>query len=606
MRAGLYVFTRRRQPDCALPKEVTMNHKRSFISIVLATIVLVSLCAVCVSSASVSAAGNAGGTSGAKTAGVATSLTLPAGTVGAIPELSWTKGQSFPVVNGRTIFPSLATPVAPESPPAYDTHWYASSGYSGSDTARTISMSIGIPNSAPLSDEFYYVLLSAFDNSGSYDQLGFSNTYGTWGLTYSWTSGGPSNPTYHYNPNAMALTPGATYTFIITTDAGVTHFDAYQGSTQVWTLDASTGGNNLVLSATYSGYYDYTNYEEVWQTHSSGGSPAFDFYFYDNYWVPLGGGKNAPTWTTWFSAAPSDVAVRLNGNTVLVDNPLGGWGTWTSIGGKIIGAPAVSTWAPDSISLELFARGTNDQLYIKGYDQIEGVWGPWTSLGGKLTSAPGVVSRDSGLMDVFVRGSDGALYSRWTSDGARSWTPWYTVGGQLLADTGPAAYAYGGSGGTIGVFVTGTNHHLYHLNWDGSGWKDLGGYLTSSPAVVTPAPGYIQVYGRGSDGALYSRWSGNGGSTWTPWYKPTAGSPLAGTGPGGNSAPVNTQDLIVTGKNSVPYWSHWTLSTGFAPFLSIGSGKLTSSPAVSDLFGSIQVFGRGTDGAVYMIGYWGY
>ena len=302
-----------------------MNHKRSFISIVLATIVLVSLCAVCVSSASVSAAGNVGGASGQKTTGVAVSQTL-GGTVGLVPALSWIQGQSFPVVSGRTIYPTLAPPIsasASVSPPEYSTHWYAGSDYQGSsETAQTINVTIRVPYSAPLSDEFYYVILSAWDSNGSYDQLGFSNTYGTWGLSYSWTSGPASNPTYHYSSNAMALSVGATYTFSITTEGRVTQFIAYQNSTQVWSLDAPTGGNYLVVSSYYSGYYNYTDYEEIWQTDTSGGAPAFDFYFYDNYWVPIGGGENAATWTSWSSGAPSNVTVIISGNSVLVHNPL--------------------------------------------------------------------------------------------------------------------------------------------------------------------------------------------------------------------------------------------------------------------------------------------
>jgi hypothetical protein len=264
-----------------------------------------------------------------------------------------------------------------------------------------------VPNSAPLSDEFYYVLLAAWDSAGSYDQIGFSNSYGTWGLTYSWTSGPPSNPTYHYSANAMALSVGATYTFIITTESGVTHFRAYQSSTQVWSLDASTGGNNLIIAGTYSGYHDYTDYEEIWYTHSSGGSPAFDFYFYDNYWVPLGGGKNDATWTTFSSAAPSNVATIIDGNTVLVDNPLGGaWGAWTQINGKLLARTSPAAYSSGG-QTGVFVTGTNNRLYWSADGSAN-----WVDLGGVLTSSPSATSPASGAIDVFVRGSDSYLYER--------------------------------------------------------------------------------------------------------------------------------------------------------------------------------------------------
>lgn len=238
-----------------------------------------------------------------------------------IRELSWTSGDAFPVINRCVLFPTLAPSVPP---PAYSTHWYAGGvdPSSSNQYARTVYMSITIPSSAPRSDEFYYVLLSAWDSAGSYDQIGFSDYYGTWGLTYSWTSGPPTNPTYHYNPDVMSLSLGTTYTFNITTVSGVTYFVAYQGSTIVWTLYAPTGGYYLILSYAYSGYYDYTDYEEVWQTSTPGGALAFNFYFYNNYWVSTTGGGNAAAWTSFStSATPSNVFVVINGSSVLVQNP---------------------------------------------------------------------------------------------------------------------------------------------------------------------------------------------------------------------------------------------------------------------------------------------
>jgi hypothetical protein len=228
-----------------------------------------------------------------------------------IPELSWTQGNPFPTVSGNTVFPAVA-------PLAYSTHWYAGGAYSGQTTqnALTISMSIRVPYSAPLSDEFYYVLLSTIDSNESCNQIGFSAFSGVWGLTYSWTTYSQGNLIYHFSPDAMALSLGVAYTFNITTESGVTQFIAYQGSTPVWSLDAPTGGNYLIPS--YS-----TDDEEVWQTDTSGGSPAFDFYFYNNYWVSQTGISNSAIWSPFYDGAPSNVTVVISGNSVLVNNPLG-------------------------------------------------------------------------------------------------------------------------------------------------------------------------------------------------------------------------------------------------------------------------------------------
>jgi hypothetical protein len=82
-----------------------------------------------------------------------------------------------------------------------------------------------------------------------------------------------------------------------------------------------TGGQYLLISANYSYYGGYTNYEEIWDTAVLGGSPAFDFYFFNNHWVDLSSGTWDTTWTSFLSGAPSGVAVKVMGNSVLIENP---------------------------------------------------------------------------------------------------------------------------------------------------------------------------------------------------------------------------------------------------------------------------------------------
>ncbi len=239
-----------------------------------------------------------------------------------VPQLSWTEGNPFPIVNGHVTYPPK-TP-EPRGPSGYSSHWYAG-GVDSSSTpqdATTISTTITVPNSTPNSGDFYYVLLSAFDNAGSYDQLGFSADYGKWGLTYSWTYTKGRHTTYYYSPDAMELTAGQTYTFTITTTGGVTHFATSSG----WSLDAPTGGNYQVLAPSYSGYYDYTDYEEIWQTSTRKGVPAFDFVFSSNSWISTGGISSS--WTNWTqfttNKTPSNVSVTVNsttGDVTIIDNP---------------------------------------------------------------------------------------------------------------------------------------------------------------------------------------------------------------------------------------------------------------------------------------------
>jgi hypothetical protein len=237
-------------------------------------------------------------------------------------EYYWSIGDTFPMVDGHKIFPPTGPTISKTSGAPL---WYAGSvsSWVSNRSARTIGMTIRIPYSTPRPDEFYYVLLSAFDSAGSYDQIGFSNDYGTWGLAYSWTTGPVNNLTFHYTSNALALSLGATYTFNITTQSGISSFACYKGSSQIWSSNASTGGDFLVLSRYNPLFPSYTDYEEIWNTSISGGSPAFDFLFSNNYWVSVYGPINAVTdWTTYFSKeAPEGVAVTISSSDVLVHNP---------------------------------------------------------------------------------------------------------------------------------------------------------------------------------------------------------------------------------------------------------------------------------------------
>jgi hypothetical protein len=69
--------------------------------------------------------------------------------------------------------------------------------------------------------------------------------------------------------------------------------------------------------------------------------------------------------------------------------------------------------------------------------------------------------------------------------------------------------------GRLDVFVRGSDNQLWHRFFQGgwSGWEPLGGVLNSAPAVSTWAPGRLDVFVQGSDHAIEhrffeGRWSG--------------------------------------------------------------------------------------------------
>src|SRR5665647_210269 len=232
----------------------------------------------------------------------------------------WSLGDSFPVVDGHCIFPPFipSSAVSPNEP-----LWYAGSlcTWSTNHSAQTVGFTMTIPNSAPRSDEFYYVLLSVFDSAGSYDQIGFSNNYGHWGLAYSWTEGPVNNSTFHYFANNYWLLQGVTYSFNISAQSGMARFACYQGLSKIWSSDIPTGGDYLILSKSYDGYPNYMNYEEIWHTSVNRGSPDFDFTFISNTWRSVDGTFNASTdWRPYYWSAPNNVNVEISNSDVLIDN----------------------------------------------------------------------------------------------------------------------------------------------------------------------------------------------------------------------------------------------------------------------------------------------
>jgi len=107
------------------------------------------------------------------------------------------------------------------------------------------------------------------------------------------------------------------------------------------------------------------------------------------------------------------------------------------------------------------------------------------------------------------------MYHRWW-DGA-SWGGWESLGG-ILQST-PKAVAW--SANRLDVFGVGTDYALYHRWWDGSswgGWESLGGILesplngprlaTNSVDAVAWAANRLDIFGVGTDSALYHRWWG--------------------------------------------------------------------------------------------------
>jgi len=161
----------------------------------------------------------------------------------------------------------------------------------------------------------------------------------------------------------------------------------------------------------------------------------------------------------------------------------------------------------------------------------------------------------------------------------------------------PAACA---QGTTVALFAEGADHALYWKHWDGTTWStpaSLGGNLTSSPAATSPANGVIDVFASGTDGALWSKNTTNGGASWTSWHS-LGGQLASGTGPAACAQNANSLDVFIQGTGNA-LWHRSLQGSTWSAWGSLG-GNLTSSPAAtSPANGVIDVFARGTDGALW-------
>ncbi len=235
-------------------------------------------------------------------------------------------GRSIPASPSNTLGPAAAaefqrdtqgphsTPVLVRGtpPPTVISHWYAGSALSvsaGTTSAREVSVQLTVPsaNISSETNQFYYVLLSVWDNIGSYDQIGIANAFGVWGFTYSFTSFCAQN--YYFNPDYFNLVPGTTYTFSMLISDGYVYWNVYQGATYIGGLSVITGATAFNVSTYYtcddSTYYDFTNYEEVYYTQQT--TPDFSFRFA----ATQVDGLNAPMKAFTTSGTPSRVHVKV-------------------------------------------------------------------------------------------------------------------------------------------------------------------------------------------------------------------------------------------------------------------------------------------------------
>ena len=214
-------------------------------------------------------------------------------------------------------------------------HWYAGAVYSGSDVkGEAVGTVLKVPSTLPRSGkcksdstgDCYYVLLSVFDSTGSYDQIGLIANDGKWWVGYSYTTnkgGCPVNDSeYKSHLAAASATPGSVLSLSIGASFSYTDVNgsiySYQWGVSFIAIDSTTSSvlvtevvpNGPVTQGTYppsqaewlkvetgqsckSGpAAGYTVYEEVYS--AVDGIPNTNFTFTSNYYETYRASSGTP------------------------------------------------------------------------------------------------------------------------------------------------------------------------------------------------------------------------------------------------------------------------------------------------------------------------
>lgn len=206
---------------------------------------------------------------------------------------------------------------------------------------------------------------------------------------------------------------------------------------------------------------------------------------------------------------------------VLRGGSFGNWNYCADAQGRYGIAAAV--WPSGNTNILMV--GTDDQIYHLNFggllaEQTRSCAGalPWLGhIGGVTGHAPALAAPYEGRLEAYAVGKDDrAMYFRFFEGG--SWRGWASLKHPdgITFNSAPAAVGWYGF---MSVFARGTDGALWQRAWRDGGWQpweSIGGQFTSGPAACSPFPGRIEVYGRGLDGAIWINIWADG--AWNGWH----------------------------------------------------------------------------------------
>ena len=279
-----------------------------------------------------------------------------------------------------------------------------------------------------------------------------------------------------------------------------------------------------------------------------------------------------PLWVAnWFVSQPSVPENNWGGT---------GWQVWQySDAGVVPGIPG---------HVDLDQGGTRSLPYYGFPDPLA------LPQAAGVAGTPQAVSDQAGDINILWRGTNNHLWTLGFRNGA-----WGTASADVSATGGTPATlisdpALVSSGpGQIDAFWEGEDHNLWYdtftAGWFGGGtWStpiSLGlGPLGSEPRAVSPGPGLIDVFWKGSDASLWvDRYSGG-------W---SGATPLGTGGVGGNPVVASAglgSDTVFWRDASGDLWADTGASWGWSGVQRLTSTALSADPSASAAGTGIDVF----------------
>ncbi len=174
------------------------------------------------------------------------------------------------------------------------------------------------------------------------------------------------------------------------------------------------------------------------------------------------------------------------------------FGTWSTLGGPVDngGAPVVGYNADQR--LQVFVRGSDNNVWTAAETAVNGSFGGWSSLGGNVRGGVTIGYLTSGAIEVFARSSSNTVITASQSGPNGTFGAWSDLGGQCYDDPVLSANA----DGRFQLFTRSStdtvqsNFKTTSGTW--FGWSDYGGSCVGQPQVAQLPDGSIEVFTRSS------------------------------------------------------------------------------------------------------------